>query len=115
MIPSPWVGVILALGVYRIVRILGWDDMPWLVQARNYLMGRNEGNRGEKLWPVTDPRGSYTHPAFAKFITCPFCQGFWVSCIVYVVWIYAPTAVLYVTVPLALSATVGLVSRNLDP
>jgi len=28
LIPSPWVGLVLALGVYRIVRLIGWDDFP---------------------------------------------------------------------------------------
>ncbi len=114
MIPSPWIGVVLALATFRCVRLIGWDEMPWLVRVRNWAGGRNERNKGEKLF-VEDVRGTYLHPAVAKFLVCPWCQGAWVSLAVYLLWVWLPTETLYVAAPLALSATVGLIAKNLDP
>lgn len=114
MIPSPWVGIILALAVFRLVRAVGWDDMPWLLRARYWLGGRNERNRGVKVF-ATDERGTYTRPVIAKFLSCPWCVGFWLSLAVYLLWIWFPTEVIYGLAPFALSAAVGLVARNWDP
>lgn len=115
MIPTPWIALVLALGTFRIVRLIGWDDWPYALRMRHWLGGRNEGNRGVQLFPQTDPRGFYTHPTMMKFLVCPWCQGFWCSCIVYALWIFVPTEVLYGLAPFALSAAVGLIASRLDP
>lgn len=117
MIPTPWVAVILVLGTYRLVRLIGWDDWPYAVRLRHWLGGRSERGTpfGEQLYPQTDPRGFYKRPMTMKFLTCPFCVGFWLGCIVYVGWLYEPTAVLYVLFPFALNGAVGLLAKNLDP
>lgn len=115
MIPSPWVAVVLALGTFRIVRLVGWDDWPYAVRVRHWLGGRNERNRGEMVFPDYDARGTYTRPVLMKFLVCPWCQGFWLSCIVYVLWLFFPTEVLYGLAPWALSAGVGIIAKNLDP
>lgn len=112
MIPSPWVGLVLALGTFRLVRLVGWDDWPYSVRLRAWLTGENEGNRGENLY---GDRKSYTRPTLTKFIHCPWCIGFWVGCIVYVAWLEAPTWTLYVLAVFALNAAVGLVAKNWDP
>lgn len=114
MIPSPWIAVVLALGTYRIVRLIGWDDWPYAVRLRHWLGGRNERNKGEKVF-ANDERGTYMHPTVAKFISCPWCVGFWLSVIVYLAWRFAPTETLYALAPFALSAAVGLIARNWDP
>jgi hypothetical protein len=114
MIPSPWIAVVLALGTFRIVRLIGWDDWPYAVRARDWLGGRNERNRGVKVF-ATDERGTHTRPVLAKFLACPWCIGFWLSCLVYVLWLFVPTEVLYGLAPFALSAAVGLIAKNWDP
>lgn len=114
MIPSPWVAVVLALGAFRIVRIVGWDDWPYAVRLRHWLGGRNERNRGEHVF-ANDERGTYTRPVLAKFLSCPWCFGFHLSCVIYVLWLLFPTSTLYALAPFALSAAVGLIARNLDP
>lgn len=114
MIPTPWVAVVLALGTFRIVRLVGWDDWPYAVRLRHWLGGRNERNQGEKvIW--NDERGTYTRPVLMKFLVCPWCVGFWISVGVYVAWKFEPTATLYVLAPFALSAAVGLIAKNWDP
>jgi Protein of unknown function (DUF1360) len=56
----------------------------------------------------------YERPTLRHFIECPFCQGFWVCCAVYVLWVLVPTETLYVAFPFALSGAVGLIAKNLD-
>lgn len=112
MIPSPWIGVVLALATFRLVRFIGWDDLPWLVRARAKLTGENERNMGENLY---GDRKSYTRPVLTKFIHCPWCVGFWVGILVYVAWLEQPKWTLYVLAVFALNAAVGLVAKNLDP
>jgi hypothetical protein len=120
LIPSPWVGLILALGAFRIARVIGWDDLPIIVRARDWVTGAQLVQSGSSaaLAGLTGEEAGfewhYERPVVAKFIACPWCQGFWVSIIVYVAWIEAPTWTLYVLAPFALSAFVGLVAKNLD-
>jgi hypothetical protein len=112
VIPTPWVALILALGTFRLVRLVGWDDLT--KNLRNRAGGRNERNRGEPVF-VDDPRGTFTRPGLIRFLVCPWCVGFWISGAMYAFWYFAPTASLYVAAPFALSAVVGLVAKHLDP
>jgi uncharacterized protein DUF1360 len=114
VIPSPWVGLVLALGTFRVVRLIGWDDWPYAKRLREWAGGRNERNQGEALF-ADDPRGTYRRPVVAKFLSCPWCVGFWVGCGVYVAWLEEPKWTLYVLAAFALNAAVGLIARNLDP
>lgn len=122
MIPSPWVGLILALAAYRITRLIGWDDLPPIAKARWWLLGaRTVGTSASTsagmgltsettTWVTT-----YRRPLLAHFIHCAFCLGFWCSVVVYVAWLEVPTQTLYAAVPLALAAVVGLIAKQLDP
>jgi len=106
------VSAILVLGTFRIVRLIGWDEIT--KPLRNWAGGRNERNIGEPVF-ADDPRGTYTRPGLTRWLVCPWCQGFWVCCAVYIAWHFEPTATLYLLSPFALSAAVGLVSRWFDP
>jgi len=112
VIPSPWVGIVLALAAFRLTRFVGWDSMPILLKARVKLTGENRSRRGEdvfgnEVW--------YQHPGIARLIFCAWCVGFWICCAVYISWIEEPRWTLYAAIPLALSSIVGLVSKNWDP
>jgi hypothetical protein len=121
MIPSPWVGLVLALGAFRIARIIGWDDLPIIVKARDWVTGTQVVKSGSSaaLANLSSEQAEFElyheRPVVAKFISCPWCQGFYVSIAVYVAWIFEPTWTVYVLAPFALSAFVGLVAKNLDP
>lgn len=113
MIPSPWVGIVIALGVYRLCRLIGWDDFPPVKRIRARLTGevtyRNSTeNRDERIY-------RYDRPTLEHFITCPFCLGFWLSLIAYACWYVEPKWTVYALAPWALSGAVGLISKNLDP
>lgn len=115
MIPSPWVGVILALAAYRLTRLVGWDDLPPVVAARKWLLGeqvrahpRPAGQNDEYVY-------TYRRPLLAHLVHCAFCLGFWVAVVVYVAWIFEPRGTLYAAMPFALGAAAGLIAKNLDP
>lgn len=39
MIPSPWIGVVLVFAVYRLTRLIGWDDFPLAYKVRAWVIG----------------------------------------------------------------------------
>ena len=111
MIPGPWIGIVLALAVFRLYRLLAYDDFPPVERARAWVLG-------EKIskGPYVDGNHYvYDRPLLAKFWQCPFCLGFWLSAVVYVLWIYWPTGTLYGSFAFALSGAVGLITKQLDP
>lgn len=129
MIPSWWAFLLLALAAYRLVRLIGWDDMPLIDDARDRLVGARlvrTGSGNAQMGLTRDGAGEewvYDRPLLNHFIRCAFCQGFWVSVLVYIIWVAvgAPghehwsSWSLYLAGPFALSAAVGLIARNLDP
>jgi len=119
VIPSAWPALVLALGTYRAVRLIGWDDFPPIQRIRDYLTGAVLAQVGSPNAGYTSETPAYTwtyrRPLLAKFVMCAWCVGFWVSCGVYVAWLKEPKWTLYVLAPFALSAAVGITARNLDP
>lgn len=121
MIPQPWVALVLILGTFRIVRVIGWDTFPLLEKARAWATGEERVlvGDGNSLTGLSGdrPRVETTHrrPYVAKLLECPWCLGFWISVLAYLAWVFFPTETLYGAAPLALSAAVGLVARWLDP
>lgn len=112
MIPAWWPALIIGLGAFRIVRLIGWDDLPPILRLRKRLTGEQVRYR------PTEERGpvySYRRPTLAHFIACPYCVGWWVALAAYGLWIQWPHGTVYVLAPFALSAFIGLVARNLDP
>lgn len=104
MIPSAWQLALLALAVYRIWRILGLDDMPGLVSARNRLVGAEEL---AGIW-------TFKRPWLADLIQCPWCLGWWISLFVAGWWFAEPHVVLVVAVPFALATLVGALGHLLN-
>lgn len=120
MIPGPWVALVLALGVYRIVRLVGWDEFPPVARARAWVVGERKvkvgsGNAQMGLTNgAADDEVVFDRPLLEHFLTCPFCVGFWLSVLAYVAWLEEPRWTLYGLGSFALSGAVGLVSKNLD-
>lgn len=121
MIPGPWVGVVLALAAFRIVRLIGWDDLPPIVRARWWAVGGKVKRAGStnSQFDLTgeqpDEVVAYARPLLEHFLRCAYCQGFWVSLVVYLCWLGEPSWTVYGAAPFALSAAVGITARNLDP
>lgn len=113
MIPSPWVAVVLALGVFRICRFVGWDEFPPVRRLRARLTGERAYRNPTENRDAEILR--YDRPTLEHFITCPFCLGFWLSVAAFLAWRFEPTWTVYALAPWALSGAVGLISKNLDP
>jgi hypothetical protein len=104
VIPAPWQFVLLALAAYRAWRLIGIDDIT--AGLRDRVIGRTLYETG------SDP-DAY-RPTLDKLIGCPWCLGAWIALAVTAAWWAAPHWTLIVCVPFAVSAAVGLVSKNLD-
>lgn len=121
MTPHPWTGVLLALAVYRLCRLIGWDDLPPIARVRAWVTGELVGTSGSsnaRMGLTREPvveMVTYKRPLLAHFLHCSFCVGFWLSLLAYVAWIEWPTATMYVAVPLAVNAAAALLAKNLDP
>jgi len=105
-IPDPWAFVLLSLATYRAVRLIGWDTITRSMRERLCHVSERDGYE----WVG---RGRY-RPALHEWIHCPWCLGFWVSAAAWLSWLGWPRATLAASVPLAISAVVGLVAKNLD-
>jgi hypothetical protein len=109
------------LAISRVVRLVGWDHMPFLVKARAWVTGEyrtSNGSTNARLG-VTNEQVQTTvahrRQWIADLISCPFCLGLWLSAAVYVAWRFEPRWTLYGAVPLAISTLVGTWVRFLDP
>lgn len=50
----------------------------------------------------------------AQLVRCPWCAGFWLSCLVTAAWLVAPSATLFAGTIGTLSTVAGLVRKHLD-
>jgi hypothetical protein len=160
-VPSWWAVVLLALGAFRITRLIGWDDLTiqarryvtgvgdeehkqwayvidhqrevdedpwdiervhWLDDAQGELADRLEAATGKRTCPPIVAAATTAYPPISprryylsKMVRCPWCAGWWVTLIVWALWLAWPHAVLIAVTPFALSAILGLIAKNLDP
>lgn len=120
---------LLALGTYRIVRLIGWDDITarvrgWVTYPDLFYDGwiqiqHDAEQRGVSMieavmaGPIVVPEGFRWW--LARLIRCPWCLGVWVSIPVWLCWLSWPDGTVGAMTPLAIMALVGLVAKNLDP
>lgn len=121
MIPSPWVGIVLALAVFRLVRLLSYDAFPPFAWARSRILGERVATTGTSATRMgltnegVDVTVAYRWPILAELVHCVFCLGLWVAGAVYVLWIFWPTGTLYGAAPFALGGASALIAKNWDP
>jgi len=119
--PHPYIAVILTLAVFRLVRLIGWDHMPYLIRVRAWATGEQHTSNGSTnaRLGVTNEQVqntvTYRRQWLADLIACSYCSGLWLSTAAYVAWRFEPRWTLYAAVPLALSTVVGAWSRFIDP
>lgn len=113
--------VILALGGYRIVRLLGWDDFPPVLRLRRWVTGEYQvtsGNLAARQGISGDQpsRGyAYRRPTVGKLLECAWCIGFWVALAVVLCYHWSPSWTVIVLSPFALSTIYAFTARWLDP
>lgn len=111
-LPAPYVALVLALGVYRITRLLGWDEFPPIARWRDRLLDKRPTRQLTNDQSV--PAFVFGRPTLAAGWQCPYCLGFWVGLLVWLLWLAVPDFTVYLMAPFALNAVVGIVARNLD-
>jgi hypothetical protein len=105
MIPEPYVLFLLGLIASRVWKLVGDDRI--LERPREAVLAR-----------MGDRRGTY----WGDFIVCPWCAGFWISGIVYALWLVTlgdpslswESLLLGLGVWFAISALVGLFGVTVD-
>jgi hypothetical protein len=100
--PDWWTSLLLFAAAFRIYRLLAKDTI--LDMARSKLIGLGKWGPG---MPIPD---GYRE-RWAEFIVCPWCLGFWICLGWWGAWYQWPTTITAVSVPLALSAAVGLAAK----
>lgn len=80
--------------MFRIYRLIAEDDI--LDGPRDRLLDKLEEERLEKL---------------DALITCPWCLGFWLSVLAWLVWLLSPSWTVGLALPWALSATVAFLAK----
>jgi Protein of unknown function (DUF1360) len=97
--------VILALGAWRLWRILSTDEI--LDTPRDRLLGATQ--------PVPGGPTHFKRKKLAEFVGCPWCFGFWIALGTFASWHWwSATNTVLIATPLALSAVIGLVTAHLD-
>jgi hypothetical protein len=134
--PRPWLFILVALATYRVVRLVGWDDLTtgwraWYggmsdAEYRQWNPVLNEIVEKDldpwqqefsgKTLTFKGPPFTPTQWYLAKMVRCPWCLGFWASLLAAIAWwIIAGGTIAWIPlVALALSATVGFLAKNLD-
>lgn len=114
IVPGPWEFVLLALGAFRLSRLIGWDTIT--AGLRERITGFTDDNAAsiEDL-PSGGSRSRRARVYLSTMIRCPWCQGFYVSALVYVAWVGLPRLTLASCAVLSISSAVGLIAKNLDP
>lgn len=103
-IPDWFTFILLALAAYRTWRLLAEDEI--LDPLRNRLL------RLDPKWEKEgDPTGDGYREGLGKFMSCPWCLGFWVVLAWWGAWQVWEFGTTVVAVPMALSALVPLIER----
>lgn len=121
-VPSWWTFVLLTLGAYRVYRIVARDTITEPLRAAVSMPDATavtlddlEGSRVLFTRAWLDDRPPHPLVVYvATLIRCPWCLGFYVSVAAWVAWDVAPSWTTFLAVPFAMSAVVGLLSKNLD-
>jgi hypothetical protein len=85
---------ILSLAVFRVVRLIIEDTL---------------------LEPLREKTIFKLHPTDSKIrelFTCPWCIGFWLSCAAVGLFYLWPAIILWLALPFAISAVVGLIASH---
>lgn len=104
---SPWAFVLVALGAYRLWRIVARDSIT--EKARVAATGYADADA-----PPLEPGTRSPRRYLSALIRCAWCSGFYIAVAAYVCWRLWPHATLTGATPLALSAVLGLTRKNLD-
>lgn len=112
--------VILAVGSFSITRLIGTDSFPPIEKLRTWFYehfphdGYSSMKRPKRGQWVAIGRGYTVNVGtwLGELVSCPWCLGWWVSAVVWGSFVLWPTGTLFVCVPFALRAIVGLIAST---
>jgi hypothetical protein len=97
MFPDPYELVLLALASWRTFQLVADDDV--FDRSRRWFL-RLGSDWNEEGDPVPD---AY-RVGWAKFLTCPYCFGFWVSIAWWLAWVAVGDWAVALAVPMSISS-----------
>lgn len=100
--PPIWTSILLFGAAFRIYRLLAKDTI--LDTPRGKLLGLGK-------WKPGSPIPAKYREKWAEFLTCPWCLGFWITLAWWGAWQHWPHAIEVASVPLTISAAVGLIAK----
>lgn len=96
-IPTWWQFALLGLAAWRTFQLLAHDEV--LDRPRRWVLRLDPG------WEKAgDPVGDGYRLAWAKFLTCPYCFGFWLAVAWWIFWQGSEHWSVVTATPFALSA-----------
>lgn len=107
-VPDWYETLLLSLAAFRLWRLISEDDILDRPRRRLLRLGDEWQEDGD---PVPDDYRS----GLASFLTCPWCSGAWLAGAWWLAWLAFDEWATGLAVPLAMSATVGIVRGRLDP
>jgi hypothetical protein len=105
-VPDWWAVLLLAGAAYRIWRLLAIDDIT--EKPRRWVLRLGDWQEGDDA-----PEGYRVK--WGEFLECPWCAGFWISCLWYGAWQWEPKWTLAIAALFTINLGVGLIRGNLDP
>lgn len=103
-IPNWWEAALLGGAAFRTWRLAAKDLITDPLRRKFLRLGNDWQEEGD------DVPDNY-RVWWGEMFRCPWCLGFWIVIIAWVAWLIFPTETLWVSVPLFLSAGVGLVAK----
>lgn len=107
---GPWQFAVVTLAAYRVWRIIARDSIT--EKAREVVTGVDDDHAPELADADRSPHPGRVY--LSALIRCPWCSGFYVSIAAYAAWLIFPTETFWVSLPLAISAALGIIRKTLD-
>jgi len=108
-VPNWWEFLLLFAAAYRIFHLIAEDTL--LDRPRKWALHLPRSYDPEQDDPSQFP--GY-RDYLAKFITCPWCLGFWLSVGWWLGWLIFHKWAVAAAVPWAMSAAVGITAKHLE-
>lgn len=108
-VPDLWEAVLLSLAGWRIWHLLAHDAILDRPRRKVLRLAKDWSSEAKPGTPGSDPGDDY-RLEWAKFLTCPYCAGFWIGALWWLGFQVDEHWTLVVATPFAISA--GIVAAH---
>lgn len=123
--PDWYALVLAALAVWRSYRLGAVDEITerprgaitlrdWVYDSWSDEIEKRRAGGFDPWDHVSPPPFSRARYKWARFARCPWCLGFWLSVLWWIAWLAWPAAMIALSVPMALSALVGITQQLME-